>query len=397
MPQRNSRVRNFAVIVVALSLPALGDAVQAATYSLIPSHSIQDSRAEQTAELVVFNTGDSVEEVELPAELRGTLRGDLRSWPVTLQSAELATRVSLQPGQFSKRSYRFSLPEPVSGQFVLDIEHPPARAALEVRDFFSVSRDERDRTTPPPATRIERSFASRFLFHDPVFFIYGMEAPSAKFQFSFKYRLLGPESAFGAAAPSPRGFYLAFTQRSLWDIDAESSPFYDTSYMPEVFYEWLAPDFGRSTGWFHLLGLQSGVQHESNGRDDEASRNVNIGYARSGVALGNLAGWRLILMPRAFTYLSKSNDNYDIAEYRGHYDLLMQFGRNDGTQFSLTGRVGNGWRRGSVQVDVTQPVRMPWIGLRTYLQLQYFNGYGESIRLYNQKTSVWRLGLAFVR
>ena len=43
----------------------------------------------------------------------------------------------------------------------------------------------------PAASAVERTFAGRFSAHEPVYFIYGPDAPGAKFQFSFKYRLLG--------------------------------------------------------------------------------------------------------------------------------------------------------------------------------------------------------------
>ena len=51
-----------------------------------------------------------------------------------------------------------------------------------------------------------------------------------------------------------------------WDIHASSSPFCDTSYMPEISVDTLATAPAQGTGWFTWIGLRTGVMHESNGR-----------------------------------------------------------------------------------------------------------------------------------
>ena len=55
------------------------------------------------------------------------------------------------------------------------------------------------------------------------------------------------------------------------------------------------------------------------------------------------------------------------------------------------------WAHGSRQWDLSVPVRIPFTGLSTYLLVQYFDGYGESLLAYNQHTSVYRAGIEFVR
>ena len=90
---------------------------------------------------------------------------------------------------------------------------------------------------------IRRAFANRFGAHDPIYIIYGNERKAAKFQFSFKYRILGDAAALGDKVPAlNRLFY------------ADSSPFYDTSYVPELMFESqkvLDPD---SPGGFKWVG-----------------------------------------------------------------------------------------------------------------------------------------------
>ncbi|HEX9785139.1 MAG TPA: phospholipase A [Opitutaceae bacterium] len=59
--------------------------------------------------------------------------------------------------------------------------------------------------------------------------------------------------------------------------------------------------------------------------------------------------------------------------------------------------MGDDWEKGSIQMDLTQPVHIGSGDFETYRQLQYFSGYGESLRSYNRKSTAWRAGIAFVR
>jgi len=72
-------------------------------------------------------------------------------------------------------------------------------------------------------------------------------------------------------------------------------------------------------------------------------------------------------------------------------------GRDDGIQVNLTGIMGKNWDKGSVQVDVTHPIKIPAVNFDTFLMVQYWDGYGESLRDYNRKSSTWRAGFSFVR
>jgi outer membrane phospholipase A len=49
-------------------------------------------------------------------------------------------------------------------------------------------------------------------------------------------------------------------------------------------------------------------------------------------------------------------------------------------------------------LDLTYPLMRLLAGsFSVYLHAQYFNGYGESLLLYNEKGSSWRLGFALFR
>jgi outer membrane phospholipase A len=357
-------------------------------------------------DLVVLNP-TSVEIIfETPLTLSAHLTSDHQSWPVELRGqagggAQIAAR------GFSYRSFEFNVPPDARGRLLLEIDRPqPARAMIEVK------AEEKAAGTPPivsaplstifpqqpAASAVQRSFAGRFAAHEPVYFIYGPDAPAAKFQFSFKYRLLGDNGRLGDKVPALRGVYVGFTQRSLWDIDADSSPFFDTSYMPELMYESQSYlDLGKSGG-FQILGFQAGVRHESNGKDGLESRSLNIAYFRPAVAFGRLDGWNLVLAPRFFTYIVDVDNNPDIADYRGFTELTAIFGKNNGMALSVTGCLGQGAHKGSVQADLTFPVKFDKLfDFATYVLIQYWNGYGESLRDYNKQTSTIRAGFSLVR
>jgi len=247
----------------------------------------------------------------------------------------------------------------------------------------------------PATSQFENAFVGRLAPYEPIYFIYGPHSPAAKFQFSIKYKIL----RFGVATPQylPSTLQFGFTQRSLWDINASSSPFYDTSYMPELFFESLAPISIGPGGWFTWLGYQVGFKHESNGREGPVSRSLNTVYARPVLALGPSDGWRLVVSPVFFTYVGGLTDNRDLIDYRGYGQLRLVFGKNTGPSLMYTGSAGKHWDRYTTQLDLTVPVRTRLLDFKTFLLLQYFNGYGESLLSYSAKTETIRAGVAIVR
>jgi len=258
----------------------------------------------------------------------------------------------------------------------LEAQEPPARpsAAESAADFFK----------------------AHFFPYEPFYFLAGPEAPVAKFQLSFNYRIVAadPEST-SALRRALSGAYFAYTQTSLWDLDKPSAPFFDTSYRPELLY-------GRehllraSLPRWARLEAQAGVKHESNGRDGVHSRSLNIAYLSPCVQFGSPDGFNVKLAPRAWVYLPDLDDNPDLPEYRGHVDLRTVAGWERGPQLAALVRMGDGAQRGSLQLDLTLPFPRRF-SRSLFFQAQYFTGYGESLLRYRERESHYRIGLALFR
>ena len=123
-------------------------------------------------------------------------------------------------------------------------------------------------------------FLSRFASHEPIYFAVGFnEITNAKFQFSFKYRVVDPEGALTDVAPAFwSGVHFGYTQTSFWDLESASAPFFDTNFRPSLF--WFRDRIDRYSGEDLKVSFESGFEHESNGKGGLESRSLNIFYVR---------------------------------------------------------------------------------------------------------------------
>jgi outer membrane phospholipase A len=247
-----------------------------------------------------------------------------------------------------------------------------------------------DAPVPPINT-----FLNRFSAYEPMYFADGWGSESlAKFQLSFKFRLVVPDD------PRSRGFadnlYFAYTQTSLWDIKEYSSPFRDTSYMPALFY--YLQDTGWKSKWWTRMGLEAGYEHESNGRDGPESRGIDYVYIKPIWDFGDLSGYHLTVQPKIYYYTHIAGENHDIADYRGYVDLRFIYGSPDGAQLDTTLRKGTQGGKASIDTQFTYPlarlINSRWGG---YLWLGFFSGYGEDILDYNQHRWIARIGYSITR
>ena len=181
--------------------------------------------------------------------------------------------------------------------------------------------------------------------------------------------------------------WFAYTQRSFWQFynTAESSPFRETNYEPELLLNWRTD--------YQIMGVDVrfvniGLNHQSNGKSEPLSRSWNRVVANIGLEKDNLSllikGWYRI--PES----SAKDDNRDIEDYLGYGEAhLLYFAGGHRFGVKMRNNMKSTDNRGSVQVDWSFPLLRRVSGY-----IQYFNGYGESLLDYNQ--SVNRIGFGFI-
>ncbi|WP_232359888.1 phospholipase A [Paraneptunicella aestuarii] len=213
-----------------------------------------------------------------------------------------------------------------------------------------------------------------------------LEDIEAKFQLSLKVPL-NTDSLF----IENDGLYFGFTLQAWWQIYADniSKPFRESNYTPELFY--IAPldwhPFGGNTGFV------VGFEHQSNGRTQELSRSWNrvyghFLYEKDDFAL-SLRPWYRMQEEEKESILDPSgDDNPDINDYMGHFELGMVYKWSD-MQFSFLGRQNFATHKGAAEIGLTFPI---WGKLRGYATA--FTGYGESLIDYNYSQTRFGIGIA---
>lgn len=397
-----------ALIVIA----GMSGEARATTAMLQPA---RVAAANEPLEITLLYSADDGKPLTLtvPPTIRVSLSiGDLSPQPLDLtREPGVPSTLHLRPGQF--RKVRFSAPWPDSarGEVRIDpvgFDASPALVAInrgkQQEVVAQAERAESQATTPaqvaaaaatvagptgdailPPGDSLSttgRALFSHISFYDPMYFAVGHNGDTnAKLQFSFKYRLMIPDDLRSRAFVD--NLYLAYTQTSIWDLSADSRPFRDTTYSPQVFY--YVPDTGWRSPFFTRMGFAAGIAHESNGKAGDDSRSINMPFIRPTFEFGDLTANHLTVSPKIYYYLGTSN-NPDIADYRGYVDLLVKYGSPDGWQLATTLRKGTKHWYGSVDSQLTYPLAKllgsAWGG---YVWVGYFNGYGEDLLDYNNR------------
>jgi phospholipase A1/A2 len=202
-----------------------------------------------------------------------------------------------------------------------------------------------------------------------------VDNPTSKFQLSLKYDT-------GAS------WYFAYTQRGYWDIAADSSPLFDQSIEPGVFYFW-KPKAEMAARW-HIVSARTGFVHESNGKEDTSSRAWSRTYVEP------LFRWQeFFFEPKLWVITATDDQNKDIKDYYGYADIVFGVETATRQRFTVTGR--QGLKHGSLQVDVSLPANSLFTGntMRPYLYAQLWTGYGETLLYYNVRTTAFRIGIEF--
>ena len=232
--------------------------------------------------------------------------------------------------------------------------------------------------------------------YQPMYFLVGTEPEESKFQISLKYRLLNPEKPLAQKYPWSRHFYLGYTQTAFWDLDSASQPFKDTSYKPEIFF--LSSNLCSAENSISRLFVQTGFQHESNGRGQDLSRSTNYLYIRPiWIWFHQRTGLGIQVAPKLWVYAGNDDDtNQDLYRYRGYFDLEIKAGRAEGLVLGSHFRWAE--QGASVQVDATYPLhKLLPLDIGLYVHAQYANALAESLLDYRQRIRALRLGISIVR
>ena len=198
-----------------------------------------------------------------------------------------------------------------------------------------------------------------------------------KFQISFRQRLTK------SILPFHSHIYLAYSQKAIWNIFEESLPFHDLNFNPSIGLAKLIIIKDKLVGNASL-----GLEHESNGRDGEASRSWNkVSLSVSAFILPDV-----MLHGKTWIPIIDGQQNKDILKYNG----IFQFG----TQYISTNKR---W-----VIDATFVKRQGWnlsfnsivnVGFRIskkdnqFLMLHFYDGYGENLLDYNKYHCRLRVGL----
>ena len=197
-----------------------------------------------------------------------------------------------------------------------------------------------------------------------------------EFQLSVKERILNSN------------FYFGYTQKSFWQAYdfANSSPFRETNYNPEIFY--------RTGGTNVKIGqwkMDVGFEHESNGQSGAISRSWNRVYVAPYLPRHDSL-WYLKLWYRIPVDLGV-DDNPDILDYMGYGELHFKkrFGHGQLVHAMLRGNPSTG--RGAISINYS----IPGPSDNYFYLIRLFSGYGESLIDYNHEVNRIGFGIILAR
>ncbi|TCM15702.1 outer membrane phospholipase A [Novosphingobium sp. PhB165] len=376
--------------------------------TLIGSVSSAEADGTVPVELRFLNPGAAPATVALPDRVAANVESAGRQDTVWLERAPgTPASLSLAPGGFAKARYRLAAGTVADGALLSIPQWRTAEVALHSTSAARMAEaspppSAHTATLPPaptPTAPADRSYGNAFIDnlgpYEPIYAVFGPGTDTeARLQISFDYHLFGSHERKDLPTSWRGGLHFTYTQRMFWDLRAQSMPFHNIDYQPELIY--VSPAKVLDNGM--SLALQGGLRHESNGRDGEDSRSVNTFYVAPMAAIPLGGDWRLLVAPKLAFYLGDTSDNPDIIHYRGHTGLFLQIGDPDGLRIATNTRFNFGSGKGAINTEVSYPLpRLLGGGPDFYLFAQAFAGYGENLLDYNKSTTRLRVGFALVR
>lgn len=346
--------------------------------------------------LYFYNTSDEIKEVKLSRNLECFLTTDSKFISVFADSVDHieSETLALKKDEFKILNYRLVLPPSLTGDIRISTSLYPeidfSVIAVKASEF-----DKPSYKTYDSMLHLYQPYLENLTPYKPIYFLIGADPRESKFQLSFKYRILDNDSRTGQKFPWLKGFHFGYTQTSFWDLKSESIPFKDTSYKPEFFF--ISPNIMTPEYKKFRFFLQTGLQHESNGRDDEESRSTNFFYIKPMfLYFADKRPYGLMVSPKVWTYVNNEEEtNKDLYKYRGYFELDVAIGKAD--SFLLESSFYRGSKGGSVMVDFYYPMHKIFNNFDIYFHSQYTNALAESLLNYKERNESIRFGFAIVR
>ena len=210
----------------------------------------------------------------------------------------------------------------------------------------------------------------------------------AEFQLSIK--ILIRENIFGDNGH----LYLGYTNHSFWQVYSEndSAPFRETNHEPELI-------LGFTNDW-EIAGFRNAVNeiminHQSNGQGGLLSRSwnrimVNTTFEKGNFAFSLRPWYRLPESEQEFPGDPNGDDNPDIEDYMGHFELASAYKKGKDIYSVMLRNNLDSDNKGALELGWSFPIRANLRG-----QLKYFNGYGHSLIDYNADQEIFALGFIF--
>lgn len=405
---RGGRVGVWALLAILGAFQASGALAATPEMVLVAPAQAATAGKEAVFGLLITNPAKEPAAVSLPDAPRGRLQVGGACFLATLRWLEppAETLLTVPPEGFQRLNLAVVVPPEAVGHVTLELEElavapvifamelPSPEMAPPLAAGDTVCQDETQQIEKVVHSRMQ-PYAENLSFYQPMYFLLGVDPEESKFQLSFKYQLLSSSGSLAQTWPWVTGFHFGYTQTSFWDLEGDSEPFDDTSYKPELFFA--SPNLETGLPWMSVLKIQTGLQHESNGRGGLESRSTNYLYLKPTFIVGSGLPYALTVSPRIWAYVRNDDGtNADLHDYRGYFDLELKLGQADGYMISSVLRWAD--EGPSVQADLTYPIgKLFSDNLDLYLHAQYFRGYAESLLNYDQETEAFRLGVAIVR
>jgi len=254
--------------------------------------------------------------------------------------------------------------------------------------FSEITKDYKNKETKQNVNQI---FSKNFGLYPyktnyllPITWDFDKKSDRKQFETKFQISIMKPfaRNLFGNEI-----YFFAYTQQSWWQTSAQSAPFRENNYQPEIFA--LFPIRNKN-----LDAIVVALNHQSNGRDGEYSRSWNRIYTKFlfhyDKLIFNLRIWyRIPEQQKTSINDSNGDDNPDIEDYLGYGDLHIIYPYKDNLIKTLM-RYNPATNKGAIQIDYSKPINKKE---NLFLYTQYFYGYGESLIDYNKKVN--RIGIGF--